>query len=223
MRPAAARGVLAALLLGAGCAHPAVDVRPAPATAATGPTSLEGRPRTPARRGPNPTGAEVARILGSSGLAFDTVAPGRQWRLVFAGRRQARVTLYVLYGGQFTTVVGRLFTVPETAGVGFYRALARKNYDFDQLKLSVDDEGGVFASFEVPTRILDERELLENIFGLAGAMDEVGAELARFASPDGGPLPAPDDDAPPPRLPATRGRILEALRTQLRPLLAQLP
>jgi hypothetical protein len=232
MSPARARQVLSALALGsvawgtlAGCAAAPVageERRPAATERATGrrgpgPTELRGRT--------NPSGAEVAKILGASGLAFDTVAEDRQWRLVFAGRQLPRVTLFVLYGGTFTAVMGRLFTVPPTTGVEFYRAVARKNYDFDQLKLSVDGEGGLYASFEVPTRILDERELMENIFGLASAMDEVGAELARFAAPGesapGESAPSPDERPQP--LPAGRGPLIEAWRARFEPLLARLP
>lgn len=166
------------------------------------------------RSGTNPSGAEIERILGQSGLAFETLDPGRHWRVVFAGRQLPRVVLYVVHGDEFTVVLGKLFTVGADAGVEFYRVIARKNYDFDQLKLSVDDKGGVFASFEVPTRILDRRELLENIFGLAGAIDAVLPELVRHATPQW-----PDEDEEP----APKGRegeLIEALRRTLGPALA---
>lgn len=210
MRLAVALGVLAA-----GCASvppPVPEGCPAPAA-----------PALPKLR--SPSGVDVAQILEQSGLAFVTMEPGRRWMVAFAGKQLPKVVLYIVHGDEFTVVLGKLFTVGKAATVEFYRELARKNYDFDQLKLSIDAAGGVFASFEVPTRILDRQELLENIFGLAGAIDAVLPDLVEHADPQlapGGDDEEPgEDDAPENAPPPVRpGDVIEALRRALAPVMA---
>lgn len=167
----------------AGCAH-APPATPAPIPVA--------QPRPPDRR--DPTGLEVERILAGSGLAYVTVEPGRKWAIPFAGR--SPTVVWVVHGTKFTLVMGKVFTVTGETGVDLYKALARRNYDLDQVKLSVDEGGTIFASYEVPTRILDDVELLEDIYGLAGAIESMHKELAPLVDPDTidttpEPLPTP--------------------------------
>jgi hypothetical protein len=197
------RGIGLGVVLLAACA---TAPAPPPATAAA--AILE----------PPGSGPDIERYLADSGLVYVTVVPERRWMLAFAGQQLPRLVVYVVRGGEFTVVMGKLFTVADDTGLEFYRALARKNYEFDQLKLSVARDGGVYASFEVPTRLVDRRELLENIFGLAGAIDAVLPELARVARPVDGDLPEEDDESPVepqplPRLP--EGALIEALRLSL--------
>lgn len=191
--------VLAAVLL-VGCAT-------VPAPSPSGP---------PEAVRPAPSGRDVEAMLASSGLRYVTLEPDQRWMIAFAGRHRPHIVVHVLHGDRFTIVLGRLFTVPAAAGVEFYRLLALKNYAFDQLKLSVDEEGGCYASLEVPRRLLDTQELLENVFGLAGVIDAVTAELAPAAGaePEGSEVDAdPLDDAlpPSPRRPVPLpGPIIEA-------------
>jgi hypothetical protein len=150
---------------------------------------------------------DVEAILAGSGLSYVTLEPGRLWMLGFAGKDEARVTVHVVRGDQFTMILGRICMVPAGAGAAFYRGLARRNFDIPQIKLGVDAKNGVFASFEVPSRILDREELLEDVFTLAGVMDEVRRGLLLDA------LPA-DDAAPerPAPRPPTAAAIIEARR-----------
>jgi len=152
----------------------------------------------------NPSSADIPTILNEAKLTFETVEPGRRWMISFAGEKLDRVVLYVIHGAKFTIVMGKLFTLAPGTDAAFYKAIARKNFDFDQLKLSVDKQGSVFASFEVPTRIVDKRELLENIFALASAIDAVVPDLVDLANP----VPPSDDEPMPkhPKLPTRKPR-----------------
>lgn len=177
----------------AGCGH----LRGAPAPEAP-PPQVTTAPSEQA-----PTGAQVERYLADSGLNYLTLEADRRWMIAFAGNQVPRLVVFVVHADAFTVVLGRLFTVGDEAGVDFYRKLARKNFDHDQLKLSVDDRGGVYASYEVPTRLLDRRELLENIFGLASALDVLVPTLNEHAVPE---APQPE------KLPLNRP-ILEVRRS----------
>jgi len=175
------------ILFAAACTH---QVRPDPAALPPAPLPL----RTAASGTVGLTGEDIARALEESGVEHETLEPGRRWMAAFAGRRLPRVVLYVVRGDDFTVIMGKLFTVSDKTSTAFYRALARRNFDYDQMKFSLDAGGGVFASFEVPTRLLDRRELLENLFGLAVAIDTMLPELLR----DAGFGDAPDAPAPEP-------------------------
>lgn len=179
-----------------GCGHVRASTPPEPATPAP---RVEQTIATEAT-----TGAQVERYLADSGLNYLTLEADRRWMIAFAGDRVPRIVVFVVYADAFTVVLGRLFTVGDDAGDDFYRKLARKNFEHDQLKLSVDDRGGVYASYEVPTRLLDRRELLENVFGLASAIDALVPALNEHAVPE---------SLEPEELPLNKRPILEVRRS----------
>lgn len=193
-------------VLAAGCAH-AVPERPAPpglASAAPGP----GRPVLVAA--PENQGARLEAMLARSGLSYVTVEPGRIWMIGFAREDRPPVMVHVVRGDAYTLIMGRLGTVPGGAGPDFYRGLARRNFDVPQLKLGVDAHDGLYASFEVPSRLVDREELLEDVFGLARTVDELRKALFDGAAPSqDGPLPRPQL---PPAAPSPPDAIIEARR-----------
>ena len=64
------------------------------------------------------------------------------------------------------------------------RALLRCNVDLDRIKVGIDDDGDVFARIDLTERILDARELSENIDQAAAAADEIYRRIAPYlASP----------------------------------------
>ncbi len=189
------RQLLLAALISSGCAHAPL-----------------GRPRsmTPAPQ-PPPASAHVERkpglhsveeILATSGLAYATLDPGHAWVIGFARDELPPSFVRIIVGPDFTLVMGRLGTVPPGAGSAFYRALARRNFELAQLKLSVDPDDSVFASFEVPNRLVDREELLEDVFTLARLMDDEGA---LFGPGSGWPVAEPPSP-PPGKSPARRRR-----------------
>ena len=162
---------------------------------------------------PDDAAIDVEVVLRQAGLTFTTIEPDHRWRIVFAGLRVPRIVVHVVRGQSFTVVLGKLFTVPTRVDAGFYRELARRNFELEQMKLSIDADGGVFASFEVPSRILDRRELLENIMGLAAAVDVVTPELQP------GDAQEPEESKEPlpqvPVVPGGAGPIIKAERDRL--------
>jgi hypothetical protein len=177
----------AVLVLGTSCAHASgngpVVVRSDLKAGQPHVTPIAGR-AVQDGDGRNPSGEQIDSMLRQSGLEYDTLEPGHRWKLSFAGKQHPMVDVYVLYSNNFTVILGKLCTLEASSGKEVYQAIARRNFDLEQLKLSVNKNGEVFASFEVPTRILDRRELLENIVSLAAALDSMNLE-------DTGPTPQP--------------------------------
>jgi hypothetical protein len=154
-----------------------------------------------AQEGRNPSADDIVQILNQSGLRFATVDPGHRWEVSFASHERGDVLVDIIYTDTFTIVLGKLFTLPAEADAEIYKAIAERNFDLEQMKLSVDHTGSVFASFEVPTRIIDRRELLENIASLAAALGSLRIDDAPSAPPSHGPVrhprPAPGGTPPP--------------------------
>jgi hypothetical protein len=183
----------AVVIVAIGCAHAAsapVTAERSPEPGSTAPQNVDDR---------NPTAEDIVRILAQSGLRFATVDPGRRWQVTLAGH-QRPVRVDVLYSDSFTVVLGKLFTLPAGADRDIYKAIAERNYDLEQMKISVDKDGEVFASFEVPTRIIDRRELLENIASLAAALDALTVTDGAGAHPPAvrPPVPRPVPPRAPP-------------------------
>lgn len=192
-------GALVGVLVGVACAHAgsattsAPAPTPAPPLASFEPAAPPAPPSIVPTDVRNPSAEQVADILSHAGFQYSTVAPGKRWRVTFAGHKQPTVSVDVVYSDHFTVVLGQLFTMPPTADNDVYKAIAERNFDLEQMKLSVDPSGAVFASFEVPTRILDRRELLENIVSLAAALDSLKLDEASQAEP----VPTPRVTKPP--------------------------
>jgi hypothetical protein len=206
---AAGRSWKRLLLLSAfcvGCAHAASAKLAQTAPRATQPeqraNSSSERPATPSENR-NPSADDIVQILSQSGLRFATLDPGHRWQVSFAGHdHRADVLIDVIYTDTFTVVLGKLFTLPAGADTDIYKAIAERNFELEQMKLSVDQTGSVFASFEVPTRIIDRRELLENIASLAAALDSLHMDETPNHPPSQGPArphlsPAGPGGAPP--------------------------
>ena len=200
VRPLALQQVALGFLLGlAACAH--ANARPAGVQASMPPPlSVESSPGLPekpfpeAGEGRNPSAQGVAEMLRESGMPFTTLDTGKRWRVSVSQRQHPAILVDVVYSDAFTVVLSKVCTLPDGADSDIYKVIAERNYDLEQLKLSVDRSGDVFASFEVPTRILDRRELMENIVSLAAAMDSIKL--------DGSGQNAPPDA----RQPSTPGR-----------------
>ena len=157
-----------------------------------------------------PQDVPLEEILATSGLTYVTVEAGRMWMIGFAPERGRPVMVHVVRGDAFTLILGRLGSVPVGAGESFYRLLARRNFEVPQMKLGLDAQDGVYAAFEVPSRLVDREELLADVFTLAKTMDELrttllGEETFEPASP---PPARPPLLIPPGQLPP----ILEAMR-----------
>jgi hypothetical protein len=152
-------------------------------------------------------------MLRQSGLEYDTLEPGHRWKLSFAGKQHPLLDVYVLYSDHFTVILGKLCTLQANTSKETYQAIARRNFDLEQLKLSVNRNGEVFASFEVPTRILDRRELLENIVSLAAALDSMKLDEADVAPGVQAPHPVPTPEHQlPPLSPSTTGQPVIPIR-----------
>lgn len=201
--------VLVALAL-AGCAH-APLTGPAAPTAPSAPVlAAAARPERPRRAAP--AGRSIEAMLADSGLSYVTVEAGRLWMIGFARGGRPPVLVQVVRGDVFTMVMGRLGTVPPHAGARFFRNLARRNFDVAQLKLGIDGDDVVYASFEVPSRLVDRQELLEDVFTMAKVMPDVKASLFGPASPSSPPPPAPPVCPRPPPHPAAAAPVIEAWR-----------
>jgi hypothetical protein len=194
-------GALFGLVVGVACAHVGTSTAAAPPTPKAAPAAVAHAPppiSVPPVSVPsivpqderNPSAAQVADIIEHAGLTYATVTPNKRWRVTFAGHRQPTISVDVVYSDHFTVVMGQLFILPTSADSDVYKTIAERNFDLEQMKLSVDPGGAVFASFEVPTRILDRRELLENIVSLAAALDSMKLDEP---TPEPPPTPRPPE------------------------------
>jgi hypothetical protein len=216
---------MALLLAGAfGCAHAATPnkaVTPDPVVTA-GPRPSRAPAQDPGPRVPpdglNPSATQIPSMLRQSGLEFVTLDPGRRWRVSFTGHIHPIVNVFVVYSNAFTVVWGKLFTLPDGADGDIYKAIAQRNFDLEQMKLSVDPAGEVFASFEVPTRIMDRRELVENIVSLAKALDSLDLDHPSRPPPERAPPPPRRETHDPRSLPMQEIQWLNAPSLDVVPL-----
>jgi hypothetical protein len=61
--------------------------------------------------------------------------------------------------------------------------IARLNHEMDKVKIGIDDDGDAFVRADLTLRILDVRELKDQVTQLAAAADEAYGDLQPFLKP----------------------------------------
>ncbi|HVF92066.1 MAG TPA: YbjN domain-containing protein [Blastocatellia bacterium] len=117
--------------------------------------------------------ARVAALLEESGYAY-TKAADSVWAVAFEGKSLPKFN--VVASTQQDVLV--LFTIvaekknlrltPESM-----QRLLQMNGDLDRVKIGIDKDGDLFVRIDLSIRVLDARELKENIEQVAAATDLV--------------------------------------------------
>lgn len=89
------------------------------------------------------------------------------WVLPYKGSVCGDFNVDVKYGRDYTYVMAYLFDVPKDCGRFFYWDLCRRNFELNQVKLSIDGDNRLWISYEIPNRILDWNELCSDIDTIA--------------------------------------------------------
>ncbi|HKG22378.1 MAG TPA: YbjN domain-containing protein [Blastocatellia bacterium] len=117
--------------------------------------------------------ARVASLLEESGYAY-TKAADSVWAVAFEGKSLPKFN--VVASTQQDVLV--LFTiVAEKKNLRLtpedMQRLLKLNGDLDRVKIGVDKDGDLFVRIDLSIRVLDTRELKENIEQVAAATDVV--------------------------------------------------
>jgi hypothetical protein len=128
-----------------------------------------------------PSAADMEKWLTEEKLPFRALEAGKRWAITFEGQNTGTLTVIVVRGKDVTTALVRLFQVPDGASAAFYQALLRQNFAMFQIKLGLSDRNDLFLSYEVPNRILDRRELVEDVKAVARAADKLYPDALQAA------------------------------------------
>jgi hypothetical protein len=124
--------------------------------------------------------AKVAGLLEASGYAYTKAADG-VWAISFKGKSLPSFNVVASVQPEilvlFTIVVEKkeLKLTPEAM-----QRLLKLNSDLDRVKIGIDKEGDLFVRVDLSTRLLDAREMKENVEQVAAATDEVFAAMRPF-------------------------------------------
>jgi len=136
---------------------------------------------SPARAQDKSSG-KVAALLEASGYTYTKAAEG-VWAVSFEGKSLPRFNVVASVQPDilvlFTIVVEKkdLKLTPEAM-----QRLLKLNGNLDRVKIGIDKEGDLFVRVDLSTRVLDAREMKENIEQVAAATDEVFAAMKPFIS-----------------------------------------
>lgn len=101
---------------------------------------------------------------------LETVSEGARWRVVFPDRLLApneAVEVQVVRHKAMTVMAAPLLVLPQSVPPELLGSLLVQNFDLYQSKLALGPGNRLFISYEVPNRLLDERELGENLEDLS--------------------------------------------------------
>lgn len=150
---------------------------------------------------------------------FEVVAEGKHWRVSFPDRLLAPnqpVAIEIVRHPAMTVMMAPMLRVPKNPPAEMLGALLAQNYELYQAKLSLGPQGDLYVSYEVPNRLLDQQELIDDVEDLSllaqnltGLVEQRLVELALGMRPEGaqpqqqqvGPSNMPSNLPPPGGLP----------------------
>ena len=184
--------VLSALLAVAACTRPAPALAPAPKVERAKP----GAPRTV-------SSDDLEKWMTEEGFPYKAVDPGKRYTVPFDGKNVGSILVVVLHTPDITKIMAKFFTLPADMPAPFLRAMLNRNFKTFQAKLELDDSGDLFLAYEVPNRILDKQELIDDVKDTARLVDRLAPDF--YALARGGAQGA----APPPQPPPMGGQPLQ--------------
>lgn len=142
---------------------------------------------------------------------IEVVAEGKHWRVGFPDRLLAPgqpVKVEIVRHPAMTVMMAPLLRVPKNPPAEMLGALLAQNYELYQAKLSLGPQGDLYVSYEVPNRLLDRQELIDDVEDLSllaqnltGLVEQRLVELALGMGTEGAPRQpqaAPQQQMPPP-------------------------
>lgn len=112
-------------------------------------------------------GKDIQKFFGKEDYKFTVKDDYSWWVLPYKGTGCGNFNVDVKYGRDYTYVMAYLFDVPKDCGRAFYWDLCRRNFELNQVKLSIDNDNRLWISYEIPNRILDFNELCCDIDTIA--------------------------------------------------------
>lgn len=141
------------------------------------------------------TGSQIEEMLKSANLKYISLGQGAErnaFLLPFESKNCPDLAVVVALSekGDFVSIFSRIMDVPDDAPASFYRHLLMLNERIWQAKFALSKEGALFFEFEIPSRLLDARELVEDIYATAQFVDKTYPTLQKLLAgeePEVGP------------------------------------
>ena len=106
------------------------------------------------------------------------------WALDFSGKTLTTFKVAVALSDDKSLVIVFVIVADHstfTPDAAFLKMLARENFDIDEVKTGLDDDGDLFVRIDAPARILDAQEFKHDVDQVAAAADEVASKIATGA------------------------------------------
>jgi hypothetical protein len=119
--------------------------------------------------------AKAGRLLNESGINFTKVAKD-VWTVPFEGKNLR--SFQVLVGVDKDVLVMFVIVTDKkkyTRSPELLNKLLSQNDQMDRVKIGIDKQGEIAVRIDLTVRLLDKRELSENLDQLAAASDEIFA------------------------------------------------
>ena len=132
------------------------------------------------------TGPELEEMLKAANLKYVPLegAKGNAFILPFESENipELAVVVQLSEKGEFVSIYAPIMKVPADAPAEFYRYLLSLNDKVWQAKFAISRDGDLYFCFEVPSRLLDVRELAEDVYITARFVDKTFSSLKRALS-----------------------------------------
>jgi hypothetical protein len=113
------------------------------------------------------TGKDIHKFFDKHDYKYTVKNENNWWVLPYKGTACGNFNVDVKYGRDYTYVMAYLFDVPKDCGRFFYWDLCRRNFELNQVKISIDGDNRLWISYEIPNRLLDTNELCSDIDTIA--------------------------------------------------------
>jgi len=85
------------------------------------------------------------------------------WVVPFVGEGKDEIDVSVLLNSNWVVVSTYIASVQDKKGKDGFKNILELNYEMEQSKIGLDKIGDLYLLYEIPTRLLDKRELIDDI------------------------------------------------------------
>ncbi|KQC15150.1 MAG: hypothetical protein APR63_04225 [Desulfuromonas sp. SDB] len=117
-------------------------------------------------------GYDISSWLDEDSIVYEQPEPNT-WIIPYNSSQGGTISVGVLsVEEKWIMIMVPLFELPDEYPSQAFMQLAQANYQMNQMKLGLSEENYIFLQMEIPYRLVNKQELIDNIEFIAYAVDE---------------------------------------------------
>jgi len=102
------------------------------------------------------------------------------WVVPFVGEGKDEIDVSVILDKNLVVISTYIASVTEKKGKDGFKHILELNYEMDQSKIGLDKNGDLYLLYEIPTKFLDKKELIDDINASAKYVSDNYKDITKY-------------------------------------------